>query len=99
MNDDMDLSQILTQTMKFLGYSDKLTTKALGDLERVIAVRFYNKIVAICPHSTTKDIEANDYQAIIEVARQNIDKITLQDCLVEITRETIDEYVSAITSK
>lgn len=99
MNNSIDLSQVLTQTMKSLGFSDKLTTKALGDLEKVVAVRVYNKIISLLPPSTTKEFKTNDYQSIIEVARQNIDQNTLQDCVLDIVKNTLDEYFDLMTDK
>ena len=95
----MDLNQVLTHTMELLGYSDKLTRKALDDLEKVIASRYYNRIVSLLLPSITEGIEIGDYQSAIEVARQTLDSSTLQDCWIEITKETIDEYVEAVTSK
>lgn len=95
----MDLNQVLIQVMKSLGYSDKLIAKALDDLEKVIASRYYNRIVSLLPSSTTDGIETGDYQSAIEVARQTLDSSTLQECLIEITKETIDEYVEAVTNK
>ena len=94
----MDLNQVLAHTMESLGYSDKLTRKALDDLEKVIASRYYNRIVSLLPPSTTQDIEVGDFKSAIEMARQNIDQSTLQDSLLEIAKETIGEYVEAITS-
>lgn len=95
----MDLNQILTDTMKSLGYSDKLTAKAMEDLEKVIATRYYNRIVALLPPTTTKDVKANDYQAIIEIARQSLDQSTLQDSLLVITKDTVNEYIDLIINK
>lgn len=97
MNDQLDLSNVLTQTMQFLGYSNKLTNQALDDLEKLISMRFYNKLIILLPESIINEAKVEDIKSIAELCKANIKQNILDRTLIDITRETINEYFEEIS--
>lgn len=97
--DNINLKLALTSTLKSLGYSDSLTNKALTDLEQVIAIRYYNRIVSLLPKTSTTDLVEGDHQKVIELAKGAIDQATLQDQLLAITKEVVSEYLEEMATE
>lgn len=97
--DNINLKLALTSTLKSLGYSDSLTNKALTDLEQVIAIRYYNRLVSLMPKAITTDLTEGDYQKVIELAKGVIDQATLQDQLLAITKEVLTEYLEEVATE
>lgn len=97
--DNLNLKQALATTFKSLGYSDSLSDIALTDLEKVIAIRYYNRLVSLLPKASTQDLVEGDYQAVIEIAIGVIDQATLQDQLLAITKEVLLEYLEEVSTE
>lgn len=99
MSNNLSLQEALNSTLSSLGYSTELTSKSLSDLEQVIAIRFYNKLISMLPKEVLSNISAGNNQQVIENAKQFIDTATLQDQLLAITKEVVSEYIDIITTK
>lgn len=98
-NNATDLDKVIIQTMQFLGYSDKLIKKSLADLEKIIAIRLYNRVVKLIPIDNTQTTEPKDLNAINELIKNNLGQVELKRIFLETTKETINEYFEEITKK
>lgn len=99
MDEQMNLTKVLDQTLQFLGYSEKLKKQTFSDLEEIISIRYYKKIQALLITSNINIENINDINSINALAKKNIDQDTLNNMLLEITKETINEYFEEISKE
>ena len=95
----MDLTKVLDQTLQFLGYSEELTKKTFSDLEEIVSIRYYEKIQALLAKSNINIENINNINSINAHAKKNIDRDTLNNMLIEITKVTINEYFEEISKE
>lgn len=96
--DNLNLKQALASTFKSLGYSDALSNKAMTDLEQVIAIRYYNRILSLLPIASITDLTKGEHAKVIELAKDSIDQGTLHDQLLAITKEVLSEYLEELAT-
>lgn len=99
MNKDTNVAEIINKIFTSLGYDEKLQAQAISDLEKVIAIRYYNKLVTVLPESSLSHINDSNQEKIIELARHYLNEETLQTLLLETTESTLYEYLNQLTSR
>lgn len=97
--DNLNLKQALANTFKSLGYSYSLSEKAITNLEQVVAIRYYNRLVSLLPKAITTDLAEGNHQKVIELAKEFIDQSTLHDQLLSIIKDVISEYLEEVTTE
>src|SRR3989338_9390373 len=97
--ENKNLSEQIRELLKTLNFSDKLTEQAIADLEKIVAIRYYNRLVSILPDDVVSVIpnDQKNYEEVIHQAEKHIAQDILEKTLLQIVREVITEYFEAVT--